>query len=89
LGKEKTGKQFLVGFALETENEKENALKKLHAKNADMMVLNSLNDQGAGFGDTNKVSIFYRDGTEKKFETKPKAEVAEDIVASIFEIINK
>ena len=86
-GKVKTAKQFLVGFALETENEKENAQKKLHAKNADMIVLNSLNDQGAGFGDTNQVSIFYKDGTEKKFETKPKSEVAKDIIASIVELI--
>lgn len=86
-GKIKTSKQFLVGFALETENEKANAIKKLKAKNADMIVLNSLNDQGAGFGDTNQVSIFYEDGTEKKFETKPKAEVAKDIVASILEQI--
>ncbi len=88
-GKEKTGKQFLVGFALETENEKENAIKKLKAKNADMIVLNSLNEPGAGFGETNQVSIFYKDGTEKKFETKPKSEVAKDIVASIIDLINK
>ncbi|MFN2439134.1 MAG: phosphopantothenoylcysteine decarboxylase, partial [Chitinophagaceae bacterium] len=85
----KTANQFLVGFALETENEKDNALKKLKAKNADMIVLNSLNDEGGGFGDTNRVSIFYKDGTEKKFETKPKAEVAKDIVTSVFEFINK
>ncbi|HVE62165.1 MAG TPA: bifunctional phosphopantothenoylcysteine decarboxylase/phosphopantothenate--cysteine ligase CoaBC [Chitinophagaceae bacterium] len=88
-GKEKTSKQFLVGFALETENAKENAIKKLRTKNADMIVLNSLNDHGAGFGETNQVSIFYKDGTEKKFETKPKAEVAKDIVTSVFEFINK
>lgn len=88
-GKAKTGKQFLVGFALETENEKENAIKKLKAKNADMIVLNSLKDHGAGFGETNQVSIFYKDGTEKKFDTKSKAAVAKDIVASIMELINK
>ena len=88
-GKEKSDKQFLVGFALETENEKENALKKLKSKNADMIVLNSLNDKGAGFGETNQVSIFYKDGTEKSFEMKPKPAVAKDIVASIIDLINK
>lgn len=87
LGKDKGGKQVLVGFALETENEKDNALKKLQAKNADMVVLNSLNDQGAGFGgDTNRVTIFYRDGREKQFDTKSKELVAKDIVDSITEL---
>lgn len=88
LGKDKGAKQILVGFALETENEKDNALKKLQAKNADMVVLNSLNDKGAGFGgDTNRVTIFYRDGREKQFNTKSKELVAKDIVDSITELI--
>lgn len=87
LGREKQANQILVGFALETENEKANALKKLQTKNADMVVLNSLNDSGAGFGgDTNRVTIFYRDGSEKQFETKTKESVAKDIVDSITEL---
>lgn len=88
-GKMKTGNQILVGFALETENEKENALKKLHNKNADLIVLNSLNDQGAGFGhDTNKISIFSKKGEEQIFEKKSKREVAVDIVNSIINFKN-
>lgn len=84
LGTIKTAKQCLVGFALETNNEKEYALKKLQSKNADMIVLNSLNDKGAGFGhDTNKITIFDRQGQEWKFETKSKKEVAADIINSI------
>ena len=84
LGAIKTGKQILVGFALETVNEKEYALKKLESKNADMIILNSLNDAGAGFGhDTNKITIFQKDGTERQFETKSKNEVAKDIVNTI------
>ena len=87
LGKEKSSKQILVGFALETENEKDNALKKLQTKNADLLVLNSLNDAGAGFGgDTNRVTLFYRNGQEKQFETKSKELVAKDIVDSITEL---
>jgi len=87
LGNIKKEKQVLVGFALETNNEKENALKKLREKNADMIVLNSLNDRGAGFKkDTNKVTIFRKDGKVKKFDTKPKELVAKDIVDSIIEL---
>lgn len=87
LGRDKSPHQVLVGFALETENEKDNALKKLRGKNADMVVLNSLNDQGAGFGgDTNRVTIFYRDGREKQFDTKSKEAVAKDIVDAITEL---
>ena len=87
LGNIKSEKQILVGFALETNNEKENALKKLKEKNADLIVLNSLNDEGAGFkNDTNKVTIFTRDGKEKKFATKSKELVAKDIVDSIIEL---
>lgn len=88
-GEMKTGNQILVGFALETENEKENALKKLHNKKADIIVLNSLNDQGAGFGhDTNKISIFSKKGEEQIFEKKSKREVAIDIVNSIINFKN-
>ena len=90
LGKRKTKKQFLVGFALETENETANAKKKLREKNLDMIVLNSLNDKGAGFEhDTNKISII--DGKKvKTFDLKPKTEAAEDIVREIIiRFINK
>jgi phosphopantothenoylcysteine decarboxylase/phosphopantothenate--cysteine ligase len=84
LGKIKTEGQLLVGFALETNAEKENALKKMHQKNADMIVLNSLNDQGAGFGyDTNKVTIFNRNGAEFHSDLKTKELVAKDIVDQI------
>jgi len=84
LGAIKKDKQVLVGFALETTNEREYALKKLVSKNADMIILNSLNDAGAGFGhDTNKITIFRKDGTEIQFETKSKNDVAKDIVGTI------
>lgn len=86
LGANKKEQQFLVGFALETNNEKENALKKLQTKNADLIVLNSLNDAGAGFGhDTNKITIFDRAGNVFPFETKTKKEVAVDIVNTIIQ----
>jgi len=81
LGAIKTKNQVLVGFALETINEREYAQKKLVEKNADLIVLNSLNDSGAGFGhDTNKITIFKKSGEEVQFETKSKDEVAKDIV---------
>ena len=81
LGEKKKAGQILVGFALETVNEKKYALEKLEKKNADMIVLNSLNDTGAGFGhDTNKITIFQKDGNEIHFDTKSKEEVAKDIV---------
>jgi phosphopantothenoylcysteine decarboxylase/phosphopantothenate--cysteine ligase len=84
LGETKKTGQILVGFALETNNEKAHALGKLNSKNADLIVLNSLNDPGAGFGhDTNKVTIFDRDGQEFSFDTKSKLEVAQDIVHHI------
>lgn len=89
LGAVKKKKQILVGFALETNNEKENALAKLKAKNADMIVLNSLNDKGAGFGhSTNKITIFDKQGNIKEFEVKDKKYVAKDIVNSIIENIH-
>lgn len=77
LGKQKRAGQFLAGFALETDNEKSNALSKLKNKNLDMIVLNSLNDQGAGFGhDTNKVTIITSDGAEAEVPLKSKKDVA-------------
>ncbi len=86
LGMLKNDNQVLVGFALETNNEMEYALKKLYEKNADMIVLNSLNDTGAGFGyDTNKITIFDRQGNEYAFETKTKQQVAVDIVNTIIQ----
>lgn len=87
LGDQKTKKQVLVGFALETTNEKKNALQKLKKKNADLIILNSLNDKGAGFGkDTNKVTIFEKNGQEFQFEIKTKQEVAKDIVNTIIQL---
>ena len=87
LGEKKKPGQVLVGFALETTNEKEYALEKLEKKNADMIILNSLNDEGAGFGyDTNKITIFRKKGKEIKFDTKPKEEVAKDIVDTIIHL---
>lgn len=81
--------QFLVGFALETENELENAKVKLSAKNLDMIVLNSLRDKGAGFkSDTNKISILLSDGQVIDYELKPKEEVAEDIFNEIIKKIH-
>lgn len=84
LGTNKRVNQILVGFALETDHELENAKKKLIAKNLDLIVLNSLRDAGAGFKyDTNKISIITKDNKELHFELKDKNEVAEDIVHSI------
>ncbi|MFN8885840.1 MAG: bifunctional phosphopantothenoylcysteine decarboxylase/phosphopantothenate--cysteine ligase CoaBC [Cyclobacteriaceae bacterium] len=88
LGKQKQAHQLMVGFALETENEKANALKKIATKNFDLIVLNSLNDAGAGFGhDTNKVAIIHKSGVEKNFSLKSKKEVARDIVDDIVDSI--
>jgi phosphopantothenoylcysteine decarboxylase / phosphopantothenate---cysteine ligase len=84
LGEKKKANQVLVGFALETNNEKNNALTKLAEKNADMIVLNSMNDKDAGFGkDTNKITIFQKQGKETGFDAKSKEEVAKDIVDAI------
>jgi phosphopantothenoylcysteine decarboxylase / phosphopantothenate---cysteine ligase len=84
LGELKKTGQLLVGFALETRSGREYALGKLKAKNADFIVLNSLEDQGAGFGlDTNKITIFGNNGFEQAFGTKPKQQVAKDIVDTI------
>lgn len=84
LGKQKKEWQFSVGFALETDNESANARQKLQKKNLDMIVLNSLNDPGAGFAhDTNKITIIEEEATHT-FELKPKSEVAQDIVDLIW-----
>ena len=89
LGKLKTNGQFLVGFALETDNEISNARKKLLSKNFDLIVLNSLNDPGAGFGhDTNKITILDRDNNSTEFELKSKEKVAKDIVDAIVKKTN-
>ena len=89
LGEVKRKNQFLVGFALESTNEKAYALGKLKAKNADMMVLNSLKDKGAGFGiNTNKITIFDKAENEYHFETKSKVNVATDIVNTIIKLNN-
>ncbi len=89
LGRIKTKDQLLIGFALETNNEMEFAQKKLTKKNFDFIVLNSLQDKGAGFkGNTNKITIIRKDNKIKNFELKSKDEVANDIVHEILEIQN-
>lgn len=86
LGADKKHGQFLVGFALETNNEKANALEKLKNKNADMIVLNSLKDANAGFGfDTNKVSAFFADETSVEMQLAAKKEIANNIVELIIQ----
>jgi len=88
LGEKKRDGQLLVGFALETMNERQYALDKLKSKNADLIVLNSLNDEGAGFGhDTNKVTIFEKSGNEITYDRKPKQQVAKDIVDRIVNLL--
>ena len=90
LGKAKRAGQLLVGFALETDNEDVNAVDKLHRKNLDMIVLNSLKDAGAGFGtDTNKVTIFTSTGRQSQFALKSKTEVAADIVDAIVSLAHE
>ena len=82
--------QFLVGFALETNNEIENAKSKIKRKNLDAIVLNSLQDKGAGFAtNTNKITIIDKDFNEKPFELKSKVEVAKDIINEIILKIKK
>lgn len=88
LGEVKRPGQLLVGFALETTNERAYALNKLSSKNADLIVLNSLNDEGAGFGyDTNKITIFEKNGNEIAYDRKPKQQVAKDIVDRIVNML--
>ena len=84
LGRIKKERQLLIGFALETDNELENAISKLKRKNLDIIVLNSLKERGAGFGfDTNRISIIDRNNIIDKFELKSKEEAARDIIDKI------
>lgn len=90
LGEQKTQDQILVGFALETNDEEQNAISKLQRKNLDFIVLNSLNDAGAGFKkDTNKVTIIDRDLQKTVFELKSKEAVAQDICLKVAQLINR
>ena len=83
-GENKSDTQIVIGFALETNDEEQNALKKLESKNANAIVLNSLNNPGAGFNsDTNKITIFERYGKKIDFETESKNKIAEHIVNTI------
>ena len=87
LGAAKKKKQVLVGFALETNDELKNAREKMKRKNLDFIVMNSLQDKGAGFRvDTNKVTILDRHGLTA-FDTKSKREVAEDIVEHLSQLL--
>ena len=84
LGKSKRDNQFLAGFALETDNEEQNALEKMERKNFDFIVLNSLKDENACFGhNTNKITIINRNGSKKLFDLKSKSQVAKDIVDEV------
>lgn len=88
LGQLKTENQLLIGFALETENEENYAKSKLVKKNLDLIVLNSLNDKGAGFKiDTNKITIFNKASEKKVFEMKSKSDVATDICNEILKLL--
>jgi phosphopantothenoylcysteine decarboxylase/phosphopantothenate--cysteine ligase len=88
LGHSKQPGQLLIGFALETENEEEYAKAKLIKKNLDLIILNSLNDKGAGFKtDTNKITIFDKVFNKKVFEVKSKADVALDICNEILKLV--
>ena len=85
-GRQKRQGQFIVGFALETDDEEANAVDKMQRKNLDMIVLNSLNDQGAGFGyDTNKVTVIERNGRRIDLPLQSKTEVARRIVEAVIE----
>lgn len=84
LGRAKQNNQLLVGFALETQNEEANAIKKIESKNLDLIVLNSLNDAGAGFGyDTNQITLIDRQNNSHRFELKSKRLVAVDILNQV------
>jgi phosphopantothenoylcysteine decarboxylase/phosphopantothenate--cysteine ligase len=86
LGLRKRDNQVLVGFALETTGGEQYAKEKLKSKNADLIVLNTLEDEGAGFGhDTNKITIYEKGGKVFPFNKKSKSEVASDIVATIID----
>ena len=87
MGNKKNDKQFVVGFALETDNEVENAKDKLKRKNLDLIVLNSLNNKGAGFQhNTNKITIIDKANNISNFELKDKSEVAKDVIDKIIEL---
>jgi phosphopantothenoylcysteine decarboxylase/phosphopantothenate--cysteine ligase len=89
LGRQRKSSQLIVGFALETDNEQENAEKKLHSKNFDMIVLNSLRDDGAGFGhDSNQIVIMEKNGEKTRYPLKSKKQVAVDIVDKMISRIN-
>ena len=89
VGSNKTDNQVVVGFALETENGLDNAKKKLHTKNIDLIVLNEMNESGVGFKTkTNKVSIITKDDKVTEFDLKPKNEVALDVLDAIYQYIN-
>ena len=89
VGSKKTDNQVVVGFALETQNGLENAKKKLHTKNIDLIVLNEMNESGVGFKTkTNKVSIITKDDKVAEFDLKPKNEVALDVLDAIYQYIN-
>lgn len=86
LGQQKRPDQLMMGFALETNDERENALKKLHTKNLDWIVLNSLRDAGAGFGhDTNKITVIDKAEQVREYGLKSKEEVAQDLLALVAE----
>lgn len=88
LGKDKKAWQILVGFALETNNEVENAIEKLRKKNLDFIVLNSLRDEGAGFkNDNNKITIIDKNLTQETFPSKSKKEVAKDICKKVLDLL--
>lgn len=88
LGAQKAPNQILVGFALETNNEDANAIGKLKRKNLDFIVLNSLNDSGAGFkSDTNKITIFNKALEKKIFDVKSKEDVARDICEEVLKLV--
>jgi phosphopantothenoylcysteine decarboxylase/phosphopantothenate--cysteine ligase len=90
LGKRKQNHQILVGFALETENVMENAARKLHDKNLDLIVVNNAKQEGAGFySDTNIITLLFPDGTASAFEKKPKRMVARDILYAVAGIIKQ
>ena len=84
LGRQKRPVQTLIGFALETHNEENNALHKMTTKGLDMIVLNSLQDAGAGFAcDTNKVTIYNKDGRKTAYPLETKQQVAKEIIQCI------
>ncbi|MEG1936690.1 MAG: bifunctional phosphopantothenoylcysteine decarboxylase/phosphopantothenate--cysteine ligase CoaBC [Rikenellaceae bacterium] len=90
VGKIKNDSQTLIGFALESCNEVDNAIDKLHRKNMDYIVLNSLNDSGAGFGyDTNKVTLFAKEGSAINLGLKDKKKIAKEIIDNIFRHKNR